>query len=668
MDNSELYRLRKELEDHKTEIEALKSELSVLKSVGSESTFNSFLNNSPSGIAISDENGLFRIWNNRMVALTGISDKLALGKDYKTILNLINQFNIGNADESLRIVEDMLNSIRPDDPETLSAKHKLNLHFPEKGRVDLENILFSFKTQYGRQQACFVNDITEQRKFEEDILLYKMIFENNLDGIAILDLDQNYILSNKAHSSITGYSSEEIIAKKPSLFLGEKLFYEIYKVYDYQKLFEGELKGISRSKSELILDYVLFPVYSENVHLCTIEIIRDISFRKKAEKQVFDAMRKAELADKLKTAFLSNMSHEIRTPMNAILGFSTLLENPDISVDKSLKYINYISKSGKYLLHIIDDIIDIAKIESNQLRIKKSIGSLSALMNNLFLTLARMKEKEGKKTVELRKSFEKNHDLRIYTDFHRLEQILLNLNYNAIKFTNEGFIECGYRINEAKKEILFFCKDTGIGIPKEKLDHIFERFNKVEYSKSKIYSGAGLGLAISSQLVYLLGGNIWVESELNSGSCFYFTIPYIEMEDTEELPVDLLETDKKINWIDKKILIVEDDLFNFELLNELLSETNVEIFHASDGRQALSMFSDTENIDLVLMDIQLPGINGLEATKLILEINPNVPIIAQSAYAMNEDRELALSAGCKDFTPKPIGKKMLFKILREYLD
>ncbi|MCF8392035.1 MAG: response regulator [Bacteroidales bacterium] len=667
MKDKEITILKDELKACKGEIASLKAELDKYKKAGWKEYFDSFFDNSPLGIAIIDTNGRIESWNKNMQLLTGIDEKEAVGSNRIEILHLINRYNIGSPEKSKNIIEEFAAHINPEDPLTKSTKYKLSLHLPERGRVDLQNLLFSFNTSGGLKTGLIVYEITEQRVFEESIVLYKMIFENNLDGIAILDLDNKYITSNDAHAKIIGYSTDEILANNPSLFLGDKLFSEIYKVFDYQKVFEGEILAKSKSDSEIILDYVLFPVYSDNIQLGTVEIIRDISFRKNAEKQIISAMRKAEMADQLKTAFLSNMSHEIRTPMNSIIGFSSLLENPSISLEKRLKYTSFINKNGKSLLHIIDDILDIAKIESNQLRIKKSNGSLRELMNTVFITLTKMKEKDDDKNVELKNTFCECEDVKLYTDFHRLEQILLNLAYNGLKFTEQGFVELGYRINDAEKEILFYCKDTGIGIPEEKQEYIFERFKKIEESKSKIYTGAGLGLAISSQLVSLLGGKIWVESKENVGTTFYFTIPFIQIEDSKEKTSETISESGKYNWKNKKILIAEDNLFCYELLKEILSETNAEIFQAEDGKQAVNIIAETNNIDLVLMDIQLPGLNGLETTKLILEINPKIPIIIQSAYATLEDRNTALSAGCKEFLAKPLSRDLLFKSLKKYL-
>ncbi|MFW5821479.1 MAG: ATP-binding protein, partial [Bacteroidota bacterium] len=364
--------------------------------------------------------------------------------------------------------------------------------------------------------------------------------------------------------------------------------------------------------------------------------------------------------------FLSNMSHEIRTPMNSILGFSTLLENPNLSEQQRLKYIEFINKNGENLLNLIGDIIDIAKIESNQLRIKKASCNLNYLVTELKESLEKVKELEGKERVDLRLTYDADKIISIYTDCFRLRQIMVNLIYNAIKFTHDGYIDFGYSIQN-DREVLFYVKDTGIGIPEEMKDKIFERFHKNETSVKKSYGGAGLGLAISSQLAKLLGGRIWVESDVGKGTAFYFTIPYIKSGNQVIQEQSTEENLKNWNWETKKVLIVEDDSFNAELLTEFLARTGVKIIYADNGEKAVKIFSENPDTDAVIMDIRLPELNGIEVTKLIREVRPDIPVLAQTAFAMEEDRLMARSAGFNEFMVKPLNKNEFLKILAPYL-
>jgi signal transduction histidine kinase/CheY-like chemotaxis protein len=433
-------------------------------------------------------------------------------------------------------------------------------------------------------------------------------------------------------------------------------------VYQFQGTFEGELKAKTRAGKEIYLDILMFPVLSDNIILCIVQIIRDITNRKQAEADLINAKRKAEEADKLKTAFLSNMSHEIRTPMNSILGFTGLLENPGITSNQRKKYIQFISKNGENLLNLIGDIIDIAKIESNQLKITKSSCNVHDLLDELKESMLKIKDLEGKEQLELRCNFNRTKKLVLFTDAYRLRQILVNLVYNAIKFTSEGFIEYGYNIiNE--KEVLFYVKDTGIGIPEEMQEKIFERFHKLESSKIKLYGGAGLGLAISSQLLKLLGGKIWLESYSGMGSTFYFTLPLITVEEDESEKSGNRNEEISINLKEKKFLIVEDDQYNADLIAEYLNNTGATVIFSESGKKAVSAYADNPDIDLIIMDIRLPEMSGIEAARLLHEINPEIPIIAQTAYALDEDRESLNSAGFCDIIIKPVSKRYFLQAI-----
>ena len=535
---------------------------------------------------------------------------------------------------------------------------------PGTGRLFIENYTFPILSGQGYRIGQITRDITGQKEIERNVLLYRDIFINNEHGIGVLDLNGRYTEFNPAHEQILGFQSKDLNGKTPGVFLGDNLFSEIFKVYDYQKAFEGELIASHKNGRKMFIDFILFPVLSGDNPVCIISVVRDISQRKKAERQLIKARRAAEEADSLKTAFLSNMSHEIRTPMNAIIGFSNLLQRSGVEEVKKQKYLNYINKNGENLLHLIDDIIDIAKIESNQIKIQKSAVDLHEMVDDLFISMDRVLSQEGKKPVRLRKNYP-DAELWIHTDGYRLRQVFVNLIHNAIKFTDEGFIEIGYTTGNGK-EILLHVKDTGIGIPSELKESIFERFRKLENVKKKIYGGAGLGLAICRQLMGLLGGKIWVESDIGQGTTFCFTLPLIYSSKEKLQPADMR---KEMNngWTGKNILIVEDDQYSFELISEYLSGTGASYIHLVNGRDAVNTVTERDDIDLVIMDIQIPGMNGYEATRLIKTLKPALPVIAQTAFAMIEDRKLCREAGCDDFLAKPLSRKDLFDTLEKYL-
>ena len=632
----------------------------------SEEKFTAFLNHSPDGIMITDEGGRIQDWNTSMEKLTGIPGSRAVGSDLMNILEKIHTFNIGSVPDFDLLRKKLEEFFKTGAPELITMKENREVMLPGIGKLYIEIFTFPITTEKGYRIGQISRDISEQKEFEHNVLLYRDIFINNEDGIAIMNLKGRYTEINRAHKEILGFPAEELNGKTPAVFLGERLFDEIFRVYDYQGAFEGELNASRSNGKKIFIDFILFPVMSDNLPVCIVSVVRDISGRKNTERELIEARRAAEEADSLKTAFLSNMSHEIRTPMNSILGFSGLLENTKLDEDKRKKYIGYINKNGDNLLHLIEDIIDISKIESNQIKIEKAPCDIHELLEDLFTSMARVLEKEEKKSVQLTKKFP-DEALWAHTDGFRLRQIFINLIHNAIKFTDNGFVEIGYHSGN-EKEILFHVKDTGIGIPPELMDSIFERFRKLENEKKKLYGGAGLGLAITKQLVNLMGGRIWVESDVGKGTTFYFTTPLVRSYIEEVLEGTERRKEIRSKWTGKKILIVEDDQYSFELIGEFLSGTEAEFIHVTDGKEAVKIITGRSDIDLVIMDIQIPGMSGYEATRLIKTMNSAIPVIAQTAFAMEEDKKMAFQAGCDEFLTKPLNRQVFLEVLGNFLN
>jgi len=389
--------------------------------------------------------------------------------------------------------------------------------------------------------------------------------------------------------------------------------------------------------------------------------------RSQLEFELVQAKVKAEESDKLKTAFLANMSHEIRTPMNGILGFAEMLNDDHLSEGNRKRYVEIINNNGKMLMNLIDDIIDFAKIEAGQTKILQQEFSLNALLNQIHSSFLAVNVKKDKDTIKLKigKAFD-NENCYIQTDPNRLRQVLTNLIGNAFKFTKEGFIEFGYNLPE-KGVLEFYVKDTGIGISPDKIDLIFERFVQADYSRSRKYSGSGLGLAISKGFVELLGGKMWVQSVENEGSTFYFTIPYVQASKKPVEEIDKKKPRSDYNWEKKTFLIAEDDTFSYKLLEGFLKRTNASILHAEDGIKAVEICKSNPDIDLILMDVQMPEMNGMEATKLIKEFRKDLPVIAQTANAIAEEKQKCLEAGCDDFVTKPINMTELFEKIDQWL-
>lgn len=372
---------------------------------------------------------------------------------------------------------------------------------------------------------------------------------------------------------------------------------------------------------------------------------------------------KAMKSDKLKSAFLANMSHEIRTPMNAIVGFSQLL-SIGTSNENRQKYIDIIQASGDNLLRLINDIIDLSKIEAEDLKIKNTEFSLRELFIELRDVYSIELVKREKKDIHLNFSLP-DDDIIIHSDPLRLRQVLSNLLNNAIKFTSKGkiILSC----EKKGKDFIFSVSDTGTGIPKEDQDKIFDRFTRFNYLGMNT-EGSGIGLSIAEKLVYLLKGKIWFKSVYGQGSDFYFSIPSIG---TSEKSAAARKSEKMIlsqkKRIMRPILVVEDDKTSYMLLKEFLKPLDLILYHVTDGEKAIDYIKLNPEIRLILMDLKLPSIDGYEATRIIKKINPEIHIIAQTAYAMLGDRDKAISAGCDDYLTKPIDLKKLQEVVIKYL-
>lgn len=395
-----------------------------------------------------------------------------------------------------------------------------------------------------------------------------------------------------------------------------------------------------------------------------VSITTDITEQKDFEETLQVAKEKAQESDLLKTTFLANISHEIRTPMNGIVGFAELLNRDDIDSETRRSYMEIIKKSSNQLICIIDDIIDFAKIESNQVSIIETPVDLNKLMDQLLLFYEN--QLISKEIANITLLVEKGTDkiLKVLSDENRLRQVMSYLLDNSVKYTSDGFIKFGYKL--AGSRIEFFVQDSGEGIPKDKHDIIFERFRQVDEGHTRKYGGVGLGLPITKGLVNRLGGTIWLESEPEKGSIFTFTIPYkVEQEVYGEAAVGFQGLMEK-QWKDKLILVAEDDDLNFEYIKALLGPTEARIIRAIDGNQAVKICTNLD-FDLILMDIRLPILNGIQATQYIRKMGKTVPIIAQTAFAMDDDKKKCLAAGCDKYIAKPISKEILYTTMLELL-
>jgi PAS domain S-box-containing protein len=522
-------------------------------------------------------------------------------------------------------------------------------------------------------------DVTRLKQMEEELRQSEMFFKGITDSAndAIILIDKNYKIYfwNKSSELLFGYKKEEIL---------NKLFYQILSDINSKKVFAEKVGKILNYKQESIQSNIFeleannkngdsfpveFSVSGIQIRKANYVIIiaKDISLRKEAEESLLIAKEKAEEADRLKSAFLSNMSHEIRTPMNAIVGFSQLLGNSAISDEKKQVFIEQINLNSDSLMQLIEDIIYVSKIEAGKVEITKSMCLMNAALDELHTSFVEHKKRMGKEHIELivEKSIDDQY-FSMLTDVQRFKQIFTNLIGNAIKFTEEGSVTFGYEKKD-DNTLLFYVKDTGLGINKEKLKYIFDRFTKVSATKTKLYGGTGLGLSISQHLVRCLGGEIWAESEEDKGSVFYFTHPF-QGEDMKSEPQIVDENkDTDMSLENTNILIAEDEQMNYFFLQEALIPTGAKIKWARNGQEAVNFVENSSEFDVVLMDMKMPIMDGYEATSKIKKMKPALPIIAQTAYAMPEEQEKGFQAGCDSYLSKPVDPDLLISTIRKHL-
>ncbi|MFP4047470.1 MAG: ATP-binding protein [Bacteroidales bacterium] len=476
---------------------------------------------------------------------------------------------------------------------------------------------------------------------------------------------------NFAAARLLGKNRSQLIKRNFAFFLSEDSRSDFHLFF--QNIFAGKGKqsceltlipgGNSASATTDNLIHInVDGILNRDNELCHLTMI-DITEKIKRNQELIKAKEKAEETDRLKSIFLANMSHEIRTPMNGILGFAELLKNPDISYDQKQHYTNIIKQSGTRLLNIIDNLIDVSKIEAGLMKLEMTQTNINEQIEYIYSFFKPEVEAKG---MEL--SFSNtlpSKEAIINTDREKVYAILTNLVKNAIKYSREGTIVLGY--TKKDKTLEFYVKDTGIGIPEERQNEIFERFIQADIKDKKARQGAGLGLTIAKAYVEMLGGKIWVESQEGIGSTFYFTLPYLVESESQNTDTQAIPGENKLQQTKNlKILIAEDDITSEMLLSEYVNEFAEEIIEAKTGHETIEICRNNPDIDLILMDIQMPDLNGYEATKRIRQFNQDVVIIAQTAFVLSGDKEAAIEAGCNDYIAKPIDKAELKELIQMY--
>jgi len=551
------------------------------------------------------------------------------------------------------------------------------------GAIVVQN--YSDPTCYSESDLALLTFVADQvaglimRKNTEDKLRKEQayldqLFQSSQEAIVMIDNKGIVKLINKEFTHLYGFSEHEILGTNIDemivpRYLADEGMHNTNRALTNERV---EMESVRQHKNGMLIDVsiIVTPIFLEGEIVGAFGIYRDITDRKRIEKSLIIAKEKAEESDRLKSAFLSNMSHEIRTPMNAILGFSSLLSDPGSTEEEKIEYIDIIKERGNDLMRIISDIIDVAKIESGQLKINIKDCKVNRLLEDIHVVFKQIKQKQEKHNVELKTSLPvPDPEFTILTDPQRLRQIMTNLIENALKFTDTGEIEFGYSIKEdfgIGKSIDFFIQDSGIGIPEEMHKVIFERFRQVDDSHTRKYGGTGLGLTICKNLTHLMGGELTLQSQVGKGTRFTITLPMWTISPQKEEPAMDKDKPKSRDWKDKVILVAEDEESNYIFLEHVLKRTGVRLLWAQNGKDAVNI-AKKEKVDLVLMDIRMPGMDGYEATEIIKNENKDLPVIAQTAYALKGEKELSIGSGCDDYISKPIDITELMAILSKHM-
>ncbi len=409
-------------------------------------------------------------------------------------------------------------------------------------------------------------------------------------------------------------------------------------------------------------------VYQDDSKKHIAGIVTEITARKKIEKQLKEAKEQAELANSYKNRFLANVSHEIRTPINGLVGFASLLHGENLDAKTKELYLDIIQSCSQQLLALINDLMDVSRIEAGEMKITMMTCPLHKILRETETTFEQLKHAKGRGNLKIKAHIPSSGgELFIKTDPDRLRQILVNLIGNALKFTEEGGIDFGYSIEQDK--LVFYVSDTGIGMSKEDLEVIFQRFRRSEYVDKNKFDGTGLGLDITKGLLNLLGGSISVSSELGKGSVFTFDIPFVpvapEHFEPSEQKKDIIPDIELLRG--KQILIAEDEKINQMYLQAVLRDLPLKIFWAQNGQEAVDLFRQHAGISLVLMDMRMPVLDGIEAARQILAYRSEARIIAQTANALMSDRDEYLNSGFVDYISKPIDKKRFIALIEKWV-
>jgi PAS domain S-box-containing protein len=521
-------------------------------------------------------------------------------------------------------------------------------------------------------------DITDRKKMDEDLkeseLKHRKLFrgiEQSPAAVIITGTDGAIEYVNPRFAEMTGYQADHVTGKTARILkpgrTTDAMHREILATIRSGKVWQGEYLSKRFDGTAYWESVSVAPIFDAAGRIINFIItIEDISDRKQMIAELIAAREKAEQSDRLKSAFLANMSHEIRTPMNAIVGFSEMLSDPELPHGDRQRYASIIQSRSGDLMHLIDDLLEISRIESGNASVVRERVLINQVIDELGSVFSERLSRVHKSQVSLvPDKCLSGPPAEIRTDGYILKQVFSNLIDNAIKYTVKGFIRFGYRL-PADGRITFYVEDSGIGIDPSQHAVIFEHFRQADHRDARQYGGTGLGLSICKGSLALLGGEIHVESEPGNGSRFLFTLPY-EPESGMTGPFVSGHADPEartvFDWTGKRFLLVEDEETNMEFLHILLGRTGAELVPASNGRAAMGFIRGPQHFDLVLLDVRLPDADGWELAREIREVRPGLRVIAQTAYAMSTDRQKSQEAGCDGYVSKPIRKELLLKTI-----
>ena len=651
------------------------------------------LNSLPGLFYLFDDQGKFLRWNKNFEYLSGYTAEEITNLSPFDLFDKVDKINI-----AVSIQEVFQN-----------GKATVEAYFQSKDKTRIP-VFFTGNRFHFENKQCLVGvgiDLTQLKLAEEQIAKLSNAVEQAADIVFITNREGIIEYLNPAFETITGYRKEEALGNTPRILKSGLMDLQYY-----QKVWETILSGkvlrgevINRNKNGKIFyyDQTITPLIGVNGKVTHfISTGKDITERKHSElilqekneeltkknEELIKAKEKAEESDNLKTAFLNNISHEIRTPFNGILGFLSILQNDGLTASERAEYTNIVDQSAFRLMNTINDIVEISQIQTGQMKLTASDTNIKRLMGNLFDKFKADAKSQGLEYTL--NNYLPNDVEYVYTDSTKLNTILSILIGNAIKFTKAGSVELGIKFRDKAHlvftsvgaigepfELEFSVKDTGIGIPIDRQEAIFELFMQADFSITRPFEGSGLGLSIAKAYVEMLGGRIWVKSDPKGksgekGSTFYFTLPYNAIPIEKPGIEKVVSSNSTANPINSKvsglkILIVEDDETSELYLRNAIKLFSKEIQSARTGVEAVEACRKNPDFDLILMDIKMQVMDGLEATRQIRQFNEEVIIIAQTAFGLTGDQEKAIAAGCNDYISKPVKKDQLIELIQKYL-